>query len=55
MAGTSVSLTLPSGVKVKAVDVLRAEKAIPFRLEASILRFTVPAVDDYEIAAVTVA
>jgi hypothetical protein len=49
-----VSMALPSQVKVKTVDLLRSEKAIPFRLEGSLLRFTIPRVDDYEIAAVTV-
>jgi hypothetical protein len=50
----TVSMTLPDGVKVKAVDLLCSDKTIPFRLEGSVLRFTVPRVDDYEIAAVTV-
>ena len=50
----TVGMTLPRGVKVKAVDLLRSEDTIPFRLEGSVLRFTVPRVDDYEIAAVTV-
>jgi hypothetical protein len=47
-------MRLPNGVKVKTVDLLRSDKTIPFRLEGSVLRFTVPRVDDYEIAAVTV-
>jgi hypothetical protein len=50
----TVSMKLPNGVKVKTVDLLRSDKTIPFRLEGSVLRFTVPRVDDYEIAAVTV-
>ena len=50
----TVSMTLPNGVKVKAVDLLRSDKTIPFRCEGSVLHFTVPRVDDYEIAAVTV-
>jgi hypothetical protein len=50
----TVSMTLPNGVKAKAVDLLRSDKTIPFRLEGSVLRFTIPRVDDYEIAAVTV-
>jgi hypothetical protein len=41
-------------VKVKAVDLLRSDRTTPFRLEDSVLRFTIPRVDDYEIAAVTV-
>jgi len=50
----TVSMTLPSGVKVNAVDLLRSDRTIPFRLEGSVLRFTIPRMDDYEIAAVTV-
>ncbi|HEX4487372.1 MAG TPA: alpha-amylase family protein [Terriglobales bacterium] len=50
----NVSMKLPSGVKVKAVDLLRSEKRIPFRVEDSLLRFTIPRVDDYEVAAVTI-
>jgi hypothetical protein len=47
-------MTLPSGVKVNAVYLLRSDRTIPFRLDGKVLRFTVPRVDDYEIAAVTV-
>jgi hypothetical protein len=50
----NVSMRLPLGVKVKAVDLLRSDRTAPFRLESSVLRFTIPRVDDYEIAAVTV-
>ena len=50
----TVSMTLPSGMKVKTVDLLRSDRTIPFRLEDSVLRFTIPRVDDYEVAAVTV-
>jgi hypothetical protein len=50
----TVSMALPSGVKVNAVDLLRSERTTPFRLEGSVLRFTIPRVDDYEVAAVTV-
>ncbi len=54
LAPQTVSMTLPDGVKVKTVELLRAEKAIPFRLEGSSLRFAVPQLEDYEVAAVTV-
>jgi hypothetical protein len=50
----TVSMTLPTGMKVKNVELLRAEKTIQFRLEGSVLRFTIPRMDDYEIAAVSV-
>jgi hypothetical protein len=49
----NVSMKLPQRVMVKSVDLLRSERTIPFRLEGSLLRFTIPGVDDYEIAAVT--
>ena len=50
----TVGMTLPSAVKVKAVNLLRSERTIPFRPQGSELRFTIPRVDDYEIATVTV-
>jgi len=50
----TVSMRLPRGMKVKTVDLLRSDRTIPFRLEDSVLRFTIPRVDDYEVAAVTV-
>ncbi len=50
-----VSMALPAGVKVKSVELLRAEKPIPFDLEGAALRFTIPHVEDYEVAAVTVS
>jgi len=51
----AISMTLPAGVKVKSVDLLRAETSIPFRLESQALRFTIPRVEDYEVAAISVA
>jgi hypothetical protein len=51
----TVSMRLPKGVKVNAVSLLHSESKIPFRVEESRLRFTIPRVDDYEVAAVTVA
>jgi Hypothetical glycosyl hydrolase 6/Beta-galactosidase trimerisation domain len=50
----TVSLLLPDGVKVKSVELLRAESLIPFRSDGGALRFTIPAVEDYEVAAITV-
>jgi Hypothetical glycosyl hydrolase 6/Beta-galactosidase trimerisation domain len=49
-----VSMTLPAGVKVKSVELLSTGNTVPFRLEGETLRFTVPRVGDYEIAAITV-
>jgi hypothetical protein len=49
-----VSMKLPSGVRVKAVGLLRANTSVPFRLESEVLTFSIPRIDDYEVAAVTV-
>ena len=51
----TVSMKLPSGVKVKSVELLRAESGLDFLLEGGVLRFTIPRVDDYEVAAISVA
>lgn len=51
----TVSMTLPDGVKIKAVELLRAEDSVPFQIEGRTLRFTIPRLGDYEIAAITVA
>jgi hypothetical protein len=50
----TVSMRLPSGVKVKSIQLLRAERSIPFGLEGNALSFTIPRVEDYEVAAITV-
>ena len=49
-----VSMKLPGGARVRQVELLRAERDLPFHLEEGVLQFTVPAVGDYEVAAVTV-
>jgi hypothetical protein len=50
-----VSLKLPAGARVKTVELLRAERSIPFRLEGRTLRFTIPSVGDYEVAGITIS
>jgi len=55
LGAQTVSMALPAGVKVRSVELLRAETSIPFRLEAQELRFTIPHVEDYEVAAITVS
>jgi len=50
----TVSMKLPGETKVKSVELLRAGNSIPFRLEDDVLRFTIPRVEDYEVAAITV-
>ena len=49
----TVSMKLPSGVNVKSVKLLRAEQSVPFQVQDAALRFTIPRVDDYEVAAIT--
>jgi hypothetical protein len=50
----TVSMKLPSGVKVKSVELLHAEQSVPFHSQDGTLRFTIPRVEDYEVAAITV-
>src|SRR6185312_9392988 len=53
LGAQTVSMRLPAGVKVKSVELLRAEQPVPFHLEDGLLRFTIPRVEDYEVAAMT--
>jgi Hypothetical glycosyl hydrolase 6/Beta-galactosidase trimerisation domain len=55
LTAQTVSMKLPNGVRLKAVELLRADTSVPFQLEAGVLRFTIPHVDDYEVAAISVA
>lgn len=50
-----VSIKLPENVRAKKVELLRAEKAIPFDAHGQQLQFTVPEVADYEVAAITLS
>jgi hypothetical protein len=49
-----VSMSLPFGVKVKSVELLRARQRPSFSFEKQKLRFTVASLEDYEVAAITV-
>jgi len=49
-----VRMKLPSSVRVKRVELLRAERDAPFRVDQGAITFTVPAVEDYEVAAIHV-
>jgi hypothetical protein len=49
-----VSMKLPQGVRVKRVELLRAEADVPFRMTSGSIEFTVPKVLDYEVAAMYV-
>jgi hypothetical protein len=47
-----VRMTLPAGRRVTHVELLRAERDIPFRQSGGVIEFTIPKVLDYEVAAV---
>ncbi len=51
----TVRLTLPAGARVKAVDLLRAGSSVMFSADGPSLQFTIPGVEDYEVAAITVS
>lgn len=51
-----LALQLPAGVRVRSVELLRAGSSVPFHVAGDgILRCTIPSVQDYEVAAITVA
>jgi hypothetical protein len=54
LGAQTVSLKLPAGVQAKSVELLSAEQSVPFHMEGPLLRFSIPRVGDYEVAAVTV-
>jgi hypothetical protein len=51
----TIRMKLPPGVGVKSVQLLKAGANVPFRLEGQTLHFTITRVEDYEVAAITVA
>ena len=53
LTAQTVTMKLAAGVKVKAVELLRAQRGVSFLLEDGVLRFTIPGVEDYEVAAIT--
>ena len=55
LGAQTIRMRLPAGVKVKSVELLRAERSVSFATADGILRFTVPQIGDYEVAAVTVS
>jgi hypothetical protein len=50
----TITMRVPSGVTVRSVELLRAGQHPSFSVRERILQFTVPALDDYEVAAITV-
>ena len=51
----TVSMKLPAGVRVKSVQLLRTGTSVQFGLANQLLHFTIPHVDDYEVAAISIA
>ena len=51
----AVTMKLPAGVKARSVELLKSGRSVPHAQEGQLLRFTVPRVEDYEVAAITVA
>jgi hypothetical protein len=49
-----ITMRVPSGVTIRSVELLKAKQRPPFIVHEQLLRFTVPALDDYEVAAITV-
>jgi Hypothetical glycosyl hydrolase 6/Beta-galactosidase trimerisation domain len=50
-----VTLKLPSGVEVKSVELLKAGQRPSFAFHKQVLQFTIASLEDYEVAAVTIA
>jgi hypothetical protein len=51
----TISMKLPQNVRVRSVELLKGGQNLSFHLENQVLHFTVPRLEDYEVAAVTVA
>ncbi|HEY2468192.1 MAG TPA: alpha-amylase family protein [Terracidiphilus sp.] len=51
----TISMKIPQNVRAISIELLRAGRNLPVHLENQILRFTIPNVEDYEVAAITVA
>jgi putative glycosyl hydrolase-like family 6 (GHL6) protein len=55
LGAQSISMKLPAHARVKSVELLRAGGNVQFGVENGALHFTIPHVDDYEVAAITLA
>ena len=53
LGAQTVRMELPLGVRVSSVELLQSGQRVAFSLEGRVLRFTVPRVEDYEVAAIT--
>jgi hypothetical protein len=52
IGGQKVRMTIPAGRRATRVELLRAERDVPFRVSAGAIEFTIPKVVDYEVAAI---
>jgi hypothetical protein len=50
----TITMRVPSGVTVRSVELLKPGQRPSFNVHERMLQFTVPALDDYEVAAITV-
>jgi hypothetical protein len=50
----TVRMKLLQSVSVKSIELLQAGQTVAFDLENQVLQFTIPRVEDYEVAAITV-
>ncbi|HEX4286963.1 MAG TPA: alpha-amylase family protein [Terracidiphilus sp.] len=50
-----VSLRVGSGRRIARVDLLRSERTIPFHVAGDRVEFTIPSIESYEVAALTLA
>ena len=55
LGAQQIAMKLPVGIHVKSVELLKAETTVPHQVEDQVLNFTIPAVDDYEVAAITIS
>ena len=51
---TAGSAEAARGSAIKSVQLLKAEAAVPFTMDGATVRFTIPRIEDYEVAAITV-
>jgi hypothetical protein len=51
----TVMMKLPARVRVKSVQLLKGGMNVPFSLEGQTLHFRIPSIEDYEVAAISVA
>jgi hypothetical protein len=55
LGSQTVRMKLPKSVRVKSIQLLQAGQSVAFGLEGEVLQFTIPRVEDYEVAAITVS